>query len=55
MVVCLLQAELKKKIASEDLPKFFGFYANLLKKNSPNGVFVGKEVSISVSLAGNFI
>ena len=42
------QAELEKKALEEDFPKFFGFFQKLLKENAPNGVFVGKDVSISV-------
>ena len=40
------QAELEKKALEEEFPKFFGFFEKLLKENAPNGVFVGKDVSI---------
>eukprot|EP00916_Digyalum_oweni_P024081 GHVL01039849.1.p1 GENE.GHVL01039849.1~~GHVL01039849.1.p1 ORF type:complete len:206 (+),score=9.40 GHVL01039849.1:384-1001(+) len=41
------KAELDTKLIEEDLPKYFGYFQRLLQENSPNGVFVGRELTLA--------
>jgi len=41
------KAELDKKLMEEDLPKYLGYFQRLVQENSPNGVFVGRELTLA--------
>ncbi|KAK7102161.1 glutathione S-transferase-like [Littorina saxatilis] len=41
------KAELEKKLATEDLPKFLGLFEKLLKDNGSKGFFVGNSVTLA--------